>query len=311
MVNSWLTRFMGRKEIILSRMQPMATAAERLVEARRKVSKMRALRPVQADIESSMETGWKAQSRAFLKEFESLQRSWPEAIQEGRRLRTWLLEAVTEGDIDPLFDKAAKKTFKLFSEPLTEAAAAAVKAGAFGLVARLGIDYSFDLANPRAAAYLKTYGALLVKQINETTMSDIRTTVTYGLENGWSYTKTAKSLQERFKGYYEPGSWWNFDSPRPQGHIASRAHLVAVTESGNAYEVGNYVVVKDLAAAGIQMEKKWSTMGDDKVSDECRKNGEDGKDGWIPEDQAHSSGDMHPLRFPGCRCDEYYQVKED
>ena len=219
-----------------------------------------------------------------------------------------LREAVEAGDLDPIFEKAAKKTFRLFSEPLEAAVEDALLEGALALVGRLGIRYSFELDNPRALAYLKGYGAALVKKIDETTRVDLQTTVSYGLENGWSYQKTARAIQERFSGYYDAGSWWNFDAPRPQEHIASRAHLIAVTESGNAYEAGNYVVAQDLAASGLEIVKQWSTMMDDKVSDGCRENE---ADGWIAADQAHASGDQHPLRFPGCRCDEYYQMKEE
>ena len=64
---------------------------------------------------------------------------------------------------------------------------------------------------------------------------------------------------------------------------------------------------QDLADHGIEMEKQWSSMKDDKVSDGCNANE---LDGWIPISQPHSSGDMHPLRFPGCRCDELYRRKE-
>jgi hypothetical protein len=293
---------------------------ERLMEARRRVSKARALKPIQEEVEAAMEKGWKAQARITLKGFEKMQRVWPvkEALTpgpspkmgEGKRAQAptgMLLEAVGEGEVDDIFEKAAEETFELFDEPLTAAAAQALESGAAALIGKLGVKISFDLKNPRAVKYLKEYGAQLVKQINETTRLDLRTTVGYGLEHGWSYTKTARAIQERFKGYYEPGSWWNFDAPRPQEHIASRAHLIAVTESGNAYEAGNYAAAEDLADAGIQIEKQWSTMGDDKVSEGCRENE---AEGWIPYDQAHKSGDQHPLRFPGCRCDEEYRVRD-
>lgn len=91
---------------------------------------------------------------------------------------------------------------------------------------------------------------------------------------------------------------------RPQEHVESRAHLVAVTEVGDAYEHGNEIVVNDLAAAGLRMEKKWDTIGDGRVSDGCRENEQAG---WIPIDEEFPSGDMRPLRFPGCRCTALYR----
>jgi hypothetical protein len=157
-------------------------------------------------------------------------------------------------------------------------------------------------------SYLEAHGAELVKQINETTREHLRHVVNHALDNGWSYKKTALAIQKRFAGYYDPGSWWNFDAPRPQGHISSRAHLIAVTEAGNAYEVGNFIVTQDLADSGIKTEKRWSTIGDNRVSEGCRENE---AEGWIPSEQNHVSGHAHPLRFPGCRCDEMYRVKKE
>jgi hypothetical protein len=86
----------------------------------------------------------------------------------------------------------------------------------------------------------------------------------------------------------------------PQQHIDSRAHLVAVTETGNAYAEGQLEVAQELAAAGIEMEKAWITVGDDRVTEGCRENE---AAGWIGLDDPFPSGHQRPLRFPGCRCD--------
>jgi len=56
---------------------------------------------------------------------------------------------------------------------------------------------------------------------------------------------------------------------------------------------------QSLQSAGLPMEKSWLTSRDGRVSDGCMQN-EDA--GWIPLDDAFPSGDMRPLRFPGCRC---------
>jgi hypothetical protein len=126
------------------------------------------------------------------------------------------------------------------------------------------------------------------------------------IEAGRSYDEIAEDIQSQFKHYYEPGSYWAFDAPRPQGHIDSRAHLIAVTESGQAYVEGNLIVGRDLAAAGLPMEKKWLTVGDNRVSQGCQENE---AAGWIPLDELFPSGHDAPLRFPGCRCDVLMQAK--
>ena len=67
------------------------------VEARRRVSKAKALAPVQDDLERALALGWKGQARLFLKAFEQFQRAWPlgEAQIGLVRLRYWLREAVS------------------------------------------------------------------------------------------------------------------------------------------------------------------------------------------------------------------------
>ena len=95
---------------------------------------------------------------------------------------------------------------------------------------------------------------------------------------------------------------------KPQLHIESRAHLIAVTEVGEAYSAGSLAAGEALEEAGVAMEKSWSTVGDDRVSAGCLGN-EDA--GWIPLNDDFPSGHQRPLRFPGCRCDLLMQAKED
>lgn len=290
-------------------------ALDHFLEAARKVSKQRALKPLQRKLEKAMRKAFELQGKSFLKGFGKLESKFPPAVQESDPLAPWmravgryvLREAIDAGDLDDLFDDAYDDSQDAFLDPIQEAAGAALVSGSKAMLAALGYDLSFDLTNPRAVAYLKAHGAELVKKIDETTRADIKHIVEYGIENGWSYSKTAQAIQRQFRGYYDAGSWWNFDAPRPQGHIDSRAHLIAVTEAGEAYEAGNYAVIQDLTDGGLEMEKAWSTMKDDRVSQGCRDNE---AEGWIPADQEHQSGHMHPLRFPGCRCDELYRAKE-
>lgn len=292
-------------------MPDLVEAMARLIEATAHYSKRRALKPVERKLEKAMKKAFQAQSRAYMQEFKTLEEQWP-VVEANRQLDPigifLLREAIDGGILDPLFDKAMLKTLQVFAAPLKAAMWAALQAGSKRLIADLRLPISFSLKNPRALAYLETHGAELVKQINETTREQLRHVVNHALDNGWSYKKTALSIQKRFAGYYDPGSWWNFDAPRPQKHIDSRAHLIAVTEAGNAYEEGNYIVVQDLADAGLKTEKFWSTMGDDRVSEGCRANE---AEGWISSEQNHISGHAHPLRFPGCRCDEMYRVRQD
>jgi len=137
-----------------------------------------------------------------------------------------------------------------------------------------------------------------VTQVNETTRFGIKNVVKKGIKAGDSYDVMAKAITKRYK---------EFAIGKPQLHIRSRAHLVAITETGNAYEAGAREGAKQADAAGLTMEKSWSDTGDTKVSELCRVNNDES---WIPLDQPHASGHDRPLRFPGCRCAELYRRKK-
>lgn len=237
-------------------------------------------------LEKSMSRAFKAQGKDFLRGFSATR-----PLFESAALReTW-----TDDDWIEIFDESAGNTFNAFLRPIQRAVQASLLAGAQNTIAQIGMQITFRLTNPRAVAYVDDHGAALVSGINDTTRDYIKTLMHTAASEGWSYNRTAEALIDRYK---------DFAVGRPQDHIESRAHLIAVTEVGNAYEAGNSIVIEDLQDSGLEMEKSWLTTGDDRVSDGCRENAEDG---WIPYDEPHSSGDMHPLRFPGCRCTELYR----
>lgn len=272
-----------------------------ILEAATRALRERTVASVGRTLEKGMQRAFRAQGKRFARAFERrFKGQWPAiaalrtagALGEAARLR----EAI-EDDLGPAFEQAELETLGVFAKPLQAAARTALAAGARVLLAELDLSISFSLRNPRAVAYLEAHGAELVKSINDTTRAYIKTVVANAVENGWSYTRTARAIIERYR---------EFAVGRPQAHIDSRAHLIAVTESGQAYMSGQFIVVEDLAAQGLQMEKAWSTMGDDKVSEGCAENE---AAGWIRYDQLFPSGHMHPLRFPGCRCDLLSRVK--
>lgn len=261
------------------------------------------------------------QGQALVKRLPQIKDRWPTV--EG--LRIWarygeaadigeVHEALRVSDWGPLWDEAADEGDELLEEAIVAAAKAALTAGAeslLGLVAkqtlaRLGISWTLD--NPRAVAYLEDHGAELVSRIDEATRNDLRSLIDAAMREGRTYDQLAGDIQKQFKAYGDPNSYWRFDAPRPQAHIDSRAHLIAVTEIGEAYEDGEAQAAQELQAAGLPVVKWWSTMGDERVSAGCQENEADGE---IPLDQPHSSGHMHPLRFPGCRCTENYDVRAD
>jgi hypothetical protein len=180
--------------------------------------------------------------------------------------------------------------------PLEGAVRAAIQAGGDALYGSLLISGSFDLENPRAVEYLRVHGAELVAHIDETTREQVRTIIADGREQGWSYDKTARALLDRFQEFAEG---------RPQLHIDSRAHGIAVTEIGNAYEAGASQVADRMQKLGLAVEKSWLTTQSGRVcSDICEANE---KQGWIPYNAAFQSGHMQPLGHPYCMCTALYR----
>lgn len=141
-----------------------------------------------------------------------------------------------------------------------------------------------------AIQYIEDRGAALVAGINETTRDYIRTVLRQGVQEGWSPKRVAQEIINRYE---------EFAIGKPQHHIESRAHGIAVTEVGNAYVHANAIVAQDLSDGGLQMEKRWLDY-ENGACDLCRMNADAG---WIPFDQSFPSGDMQPLAHPYCRCD--------
>lgn len=170
-------------------------------------------------------------------------------------------------------------------------------ASALGLLRKHKVDFQFDLKNPRAIAYFKSYGVDLLKELNGTTKASIKAMIEQGLENGHSYDRIARAIKAKFESYAELPK-------RGPSHIRSRAQLVAITELGNAYQQGNIDGVRAAMSTGLKFEKKWLTVGDKRVSAGCKENQ---AAGWIDIDKEFPSGSDRPLRFPGCRCSALYR----
>jgi len=261
-------------------------AIDRFLEASKPAVKERLLAPIEHKLEKAMNYAFALQGKAFLRRFGRLKVLWPAEV---------ISEAIAYAEWEALFDEAALETLEAFVGPIDEAVEAALMAGGKQAMADFLLAGSFDLANPRAVVYLQNYGAQLVAGINETTRGYIKTVVTEGVEQGWSYNRTAKAITDRFT---------EFRIGQPQKHIQSRAHLIAVQESAQAYEHGNMIVARDLEDAGLEMEKSWLTVGDDRVSDLCRGNQ---AEGWIPLNQMFSSGADRVPGHVACRCTTLYR----
>ena len=199
-------------------------------------------------------------------------------------------------DFDTMFDRAIKVTVLNGQEIFEAGLVPAVSQGYTAYAEELGMKAAFELDHPAAVEWAKKNAAIDVAKVNGTTKETIRGIVTKGLEEGASYDTVARRITRRFE---------EFAIGKPQAHIQSRAHLVAVNENAVAYEEGRHRLVDDIMATGIEMAKKRAGPNDNKTSDGCLT---DMAAGWIPESRAFPSGIMYGPRFPGCRHDTHYRV---
>lgn len=249
-----------------------------LLEARR-TSRARAIDRAVRRLERLLGHAFDVQGKAFLRHLGALKPQFPE-----------VREAIRNEDWEPLLDAAFRATRKLFADALQRAVELALQAGAEAAIAEFGVPLDFSLENPRAVAYLLDYGAERVTMIEQTTRDAIRSILVQAADEGWSYDRAARAISQRFT---------EFRVGQPQQHVRSRAHLVAMTEIGDAYEHGNLLAAQAIADGGSTVEKSWLTAGDQRVSDGCRDNA---AAGWIALDADFPSGHQRPLRHPGCRC---------
>lgn len=182
-----------------------------------------------------------------------------------------------------VWDLVAQQTESELQDAVIDIEIDAMVAGVDHLSMALDVGTSLNLDNPRAVKWFEEYGGSTryIKDINETTGNKIATQISNGLDLGKSYTQIGKEIQQL-------GAFSNH-----------RARLIAVTESARAYESGNHILGQELQSRGLIIEHHWNDSGDDRVTPECMANS---AVGWIPLNEPFPSGDLHPPRFPGCRC---------
>lgn len=264
---------------------------KRLISAISRNQKDNALASTQSKLQKEIAKIFINQGKIFIEQFDVFEGRFIESIR--------LKENIGGEELNRLFNNTEALTNDQFVKPLNQAYTASIAAGAGAISAELGEDViSFNLSNPRAESWMTSNGSKLVTNVNDTTRFQIKRIVRNGLKEGDSYDTIANAITKRYK---------EFAIGKPQLAIRSRAHLVAITETGNAYEAGAREGALQANAAGLTMEKRWSDTGDNKVSELCIVNNDQG---WIPIDTPHASGHMSPLRFPGCRCAELYRRKK-
>lgn len=271
---------MGTNSILLEHLDTLDQSVDRLIErlTRAKIAKL--TQPLETKMQRALALLFKQQGRALLRKMGPI--------------RTKLSETLAD-DFSDIFDDATATTSEKMASTIETGVNGAVLVGGRSIIRDFSVDLVFSLDNLRAVAYTKQHAAEAIKGIDTLTKATIRSLVITAASNGTSYSTLARQISNRFD---------QFAVGVPQRHIRSRAELIAVTEIGQGYQVGNYSAAHQIQDGGLLLEKYWSNKGDSRVSDGCIANSQAG---WITLTDQFPSGHDHPLRFPGCRCAAQYR----
>ena len=122
-----------------------------------------------------------------------------------------------------------------------------------------------------------------------------------------AFTKQAFAIDKRFPD--DPDKAKAIKDRLFNKKLNYRAQLIARNEISEAVNFSQIEDIKNRIALGelpLAMEKFWSNVGDNDVSEGCLENT---ADGWIDIDAVFTSGDLAPPRFPGCRCGLKFRPK--
>lgn len=266
------------------------TALRHLAEAVKANRRAIVLGPSTAKVNKALRKMWRAQRIAIVAHLRTKRSAFDgaESLREANvpswESRWGAIENATRRDLETTLDAQYPK---------------AMGAGASHAIADCAAVISFSVKHPDAVAWLADRSAERVAAINATTRDGLRTLLSNAVDEGWSWTRTARAIEAQFAG---------FSGSVPQSFLRTRAELVAVTEMAEAYEHGQSVVRSDLAKLGLAVEKSWLTVGDDRVSTDCL--GNQGQ-GWIPNADSFGSGASSPPEHPGCRCTSLSRVNTE
>lgn len=157
-------------------------------------------------------------------------------------------------------------------------------------------EIDFSIPTKPESVYLTALRELHLSQrkgsITNTTVDRIRSAVVKWTKEGLTYGQIADKIEVL----------------DPFVFSRNRAELIAINQVGKAYQFGEYLPMKALSDEWYDVQKKWSTVHDGKVTPTHTQN--EG-DGWVPLDHKFSgTGDLLPPAsdHPRCRCALLYNI---
>lgn len=253
-----------------------------LNEAMTTLKAARDRRPLELRMRAVLRRMFREQSAALQREFLPALAKYSESVTEA-------LRELTPAQANLLLS-ILNTDEKDWAGSLAKIIAEAFRRGAERMRTEVEVDISFNLDTTEIRQLIDATAADLVSGINRTTRDRIRNILSEGIKNSESYSAIAKRLRDTFEA---------FAAPSPLRHIRDRAELIAVTEIGNAYMEAQIRQGRRIIQKGIQLEKGWLTVGDDRVEEDCLSNQ---NAGWIDFDASFPTGHQRPLEHPGCRC---------
>ena len=142
-----------------------------------------------------------------------------------------------------------------------------------------GIPIAYEGPPVRVAVdWAEKHAATLVTQMGDETKRRLAHVISRGIEGKRGIPGLARDIRSTFADMTK-----------------HRSELIARTETATALSEASLDSMADMGVEG----KEWVSVGDDRVSDECRRNE---AQGVIPVGQAFSSGAKAPPQHPDCRC---------
>lgn len=162
-----------------------------------------------------------------------------------------------------------------------------------------GKNPAFFVGNDDAVAYARAHAAARVTQIDETTRRELNGLIARAVEGKKTWRETADLIEERYQDMAGPPLF-------PSRTHRRRAQMIAAFEVRDAYEAGGLAQAERLAAAGMDVEKRWVFLRDGRARPQHRANG---GAMWMPLEHVYDDGMTRPPTDGGCRCVMLYRVR--
>ncbi len=181
-------------------------------------------------------------------------RKWFQGLQDhvNRRLRALFAEGASVGLVkeSPIVDEIM---FDVIEEAgklkliLLPALAGSIEDEAGHLIAQLGLDFTFDAAEPEVVAWARTRAERFSFEVTDATAQALRGTLDEGIRNG----ETLAQLTDRVSEIFRDKKGWE-------------AERIARTETASASSFGRQAVYRQ---SSVIEGKEWLTAADERVRD--------------------------------------------